>query len=765
MTARLPRGAALGAGLLGALIPLGLIWIPPLRHYHVPAVTMSSATAHSVMQSMNPAACGEFAQFDILPLGLPALADAQAPIDSATRRLLDSLDRGVLSLPFGVRLPFDATFSAADLAQPDTYLKLNVAGLAVPKALIWAWQRTGDRIWLLRAPRSVDSWWAVERHTVLPRDLQWNDHAIAARAMTLSRYLCAMRSQPTFTDSAAADVLVMLATSGERLTKPASFTFRTNHGVMQNIALLDIAASFPQMPQSARFADTARARLDAQLPYFLGPEGVVFEHSAHYHLWGTALVHMVIRFYEALGIPVSADLSRRYASAVDFSRQLLRLDGSLPSWGNSFRGTRGSEVPPELAEILDTTQDRQRLMRSRASATWAPTSGVATWWAFGSSAAQRGSVASQTLVSWADFATQAHKHADDMSVLAWTSRSDLFIASGYWPNDSPEYEDAYGWAGSNAPHFVGESEDVSPVASSSAVRPRGRTLVLGSASSSALEFLDLERTAADGGRLRRQVLFARPDIWIVVDAASGASAREFETSWLLDPALSPKPAASDGSFTLETPSGPVAQVDLAGCAGGSLHVERGSRSPFSGWTAADGVVTPATALRRRCPTGGHATMVLRATPAISGDSARSPALRVEYESAEHWRVRRASTGDVVVGREGTRLVTTPQDATACRGDCAGVAIRPDSGSNQARARIDSLYFAMQSRYTPFHDLLPLRVRLTQAIIVLWIAQLVVALGAVALSRRRFTHLVTIVSALSIVGWVVVAMWLRVAYLR
>ena len=157
-------------------------------------------------------------------------------------------------------------------------------------------------------------------------------------------------------------------------------------------------------------------------------------------------------------------------------------------------------------------------------------------------------------------------------------------------------------------------------------------------------------------------------------------------------------------------------------------------------------------------------MVLRATPAVSGDSARSAALRVDYESAEHWRVRRASTGDVVVGRAGSRLVTMPQAATACR-DCAGVEIRPDSGSNQARARIDSLYFAMQSRYTPFHELLPLRVRLTQAIIVLWIAQLVVALGAVVLSRRRFPHLVTIVSALSIVGWVVVALWIRLTYLR
>ena len=763
MTGRSLRGAIVGAGLLGVLIPLGLIWIPPLRHYHVSAPSMSPATAHDVMQAIHPAACGELAQFDILPLGLPPLHDASAPIDSATQGRLDSLDRGVLTLPFGVRLPFDSTFSAADFAQPDTYLKLNVAGLAVPKALLWAWQRTGDAKWLLRAQRYVDSWWMVERRTILPRDLQWNDHAIAARVMTLTRYLCAMRSVPTFSDSAAADALVMLATSGERLAKPASFTFRTNHGVMQNIALLDIAASFPRLPQSARFADTARVRLNAQLPYFIGPEGVVFEHSAHYHLWGTALVHMVIRFYETLGIPVPPDLALRYAKAVDFSRQLLRLDGSLPSWGNSFRGAHGSEVPADLSEVLDTTGDLRRPMRPRASATWAPTSGVTTWWAFGSPAV-RTPAASQTLVSWADFATQAHKHADDMAVLVWTARSDIFIASGYWPNDSPQYEDAYGWAGSNAPHFVGESGDVSPIASSSAPRPRGRTVVLGSARSSALEFLDMERTAANGGRLRRQVLFARPDLWVVIDASDSA-AHEFEMSWLLDPALSPTPASSNESFTLATSSATVAQIDFAGCEGGSLHVERGSRFPFSGWTAADGAVTPTTALRRRCRSGDHATMVLRTAPAVSGDSARSPALRVEYESPERWRVRRASTGETVIGRDGTLLVTTSQKTVECRGGCDAVQVRADSGSNQARARIDSLYFAMQSRYTPFHELLPLRVRLTKAIVVLWIAQALVTLGALVLSRRRFPHLAASIAALSIVGWGAIALWLATAYLR
>ena len=761
MKRRARHAAVVSAGLLSVLIPLGLLWIPPLRHFHIPAASISPTVANGVLRGMNANACGELARFDLLPLGLPERRDSLAPIDPLARRLLDSLSRGVLPLQFGSRLIFSPTFAAADFGQPDSYLKLNVAGLAVPRALLWAWRTTRDPKWLALAHGYVDSWWKVERQTVLPRDFQWNDHAVAARALTLTAYLCAMRNQPQFTDSAAADVLTMLTTSGERLAKPEYFTFRTNHGVMQNIALLAIAANFPRLPQRARFADTARARLDAQLPYFVGPEGVVFEHSAHYHMWGTALLHMMLRYDEALGIPVPADRLLRYAKAVEFSRQLLRLDGSVPSWGNSFRGVRGSQVLAELSSIVDTTGDLQRQMELRAPATWAPTAGVAVWWASRPPVGTRAGLAAQTLVAWADFATQTHKHADDMSMLVWTARSDVLIASGYWPNDSPDYAQAYGWAGSNAPHFVGESGDVSPIPASSSPRPRGLTSVRGSASSPGVEFIDLERIAASGGRLRRQIVFVRPDLWVVVDAASGGQASEFETSWLLDPGLSVTPAVAGARFALDGFSGRVAQIDLAGCNGGSLHVERGSRAPFSGWTAADGPVAPTTALRRRCRTGDPSAMILRGAPPDGVDSRQPAPLVLEYMSPQRWLIRH-STGDTLVRRDSA---TVGVKGPACRDACI-IRIRGDSGSNQARARIDSLYFAMQRHYPPpFREMLSFRISATKYLGALLVAQMLVLLAAGRVARRWTTQPVVVISALAILGWILVTVRLWTAYLR
>src|SRR5262249_17961251 len=152
-------------------------------------------------------------------------------------------------------------------------------------------------------------------------------------------------------------------------------------------------------------------------------------------------------------------------------------------------------------------------LETRRRATWAPTSGVAVWWADKPASGTAPAFASQTLVGWADFAMQAHKHADDMSVFVWTTGSDILMGSGYWPNDSKQYDDAYGWAGADAPHFIGESQDVSPVPSSSSPRPRGHTVVHGSATSGGLEFIDMERTTTAGGHLRRQVALMRPDVW------------------------------------------------------------------------------------------------------------------------------------------------------------------------------------------------------------------------------------------------------------
>ena len=64
---------------------------------------------------------------------------------------------------------------------------------------------------------------------------------------------------------------------------------------------------------------------------------------------------------------------------------------------------------------------------------------------------------SQTVMALSFFQGHGHKHADELSILTWAHGKRWLTSTGYWPYGIPGDESAYGWRGSNAPHWVGES--------------------------------------------------------------------------------------------------------------------------------------------------------------------------------------------------------------------------------------------------------------------------------------------------------------------
>ena len=130
-------------------------------------------------------------------------------------------------------------------------------------------------------------------------------------------------------------------------------------------------------------------------------------------------------------------------------------------------------------------------------------------------------------------------------------------------------------------------------------------------------------------------------------------------------------------------------------------------------------------------------------------------------SPERWQILRVATGDTLLHRDGAVLRLRER---SCALECPTVSIVRDSVSNVARARIDSLYFAMQRHYAPFSEMLSFRIRLTKFIVVLWILQLVAAVLAIPLLRRWVSSPAVLVSAAAIAGWLLVTWLLHSAYL-
>ncbi len=738
-TAQSLRTAIVVLGVAAVLLPLAVIWVPELRHYYVATPKFDAAAANEVLASINPATCTEFARHDLMNLS----NTDQNAID----RAISALERNAVDLPDSPEIRFTPGFAPSDLVPNTSRGQLAIASLVVPDLMLRAWERTGSIEWLRAARDYIVGWWSFESRSVFPQGLQWNDHAVAARVFVLTRYLCAAKHLSEFRDPEAVRVLEMIFASGERLTKPSYYTYRTNHGIMQNLALLHIAASFPAAAQSKNFAEIGVTRLGEQLKFYVGPEGSILEHSAGYQAFGVELLGMVIRYFQALSKPLPDETAERYTKSVEFFAQLRRPDGTLPSWGNTSRADRAPRVLVGRDARANPRLEPLEIWPNPSPTTWAPVSAVAIWWDGGSQADRP---SAQTLVTWANFATQAHKHADEMSILVWTERSDVLVASGYWPYDAPHRHEAVGWAGSNAPRYVGEDSN-----------RRGQARLLGFASSPSLELVDMERTAASGAKLRRQVIYLRPSRWIVLDttsATSATSAGEFEVTWIFDSQLRAELTADNKHLLLRDARGPVARADFAGCEQGGTHLLEGSIEPFGGWTAWYGGVRPAPALLRRCSAMNHASFVLRAAESASDPDEE---LVTSIESPDQWEIRASTATRTLVSRRGELLDLSP---ALCGDNCQPLRVMDGSHYEKEQDSINSAYKRMSRTYARFNESwLDFRVKSSKAVLAAWVAQLGLMILSVTLLRRWVRHPAATLACLAIVFWISFAVWLETVY--
>ncbi|HKZ73702.1 MAG TPA: heparinase II/III family protein [Steroidobacteraceae bacterium] len=716
-----PFSIAVAVG--GPLLALSVVFFPELRHYRVPdaevprtaAAAMQSRERLRLIEDLSSTDLGRFA----------TLPDAEVAAMAA------ALARGAPALGGDIRLA--PRFDAADLAAPSSPVQLDVAGLTVPDLYLRAARITGRREHAELAASYLRNWWSYERRSWLPTGLQWNDHALAARVFVLSRFWAATQSSAAAAADDARWVLDAVAASADRLAKPESFTFRTNHGLMQTLALFHVAACFPELPRSGDYRRVARERLERQLAWYLSPEGVVLEHSAGYHTFGVELLRAAQRYLTVLALPAPWQLDARVELAERFAAALRRPDGTLPAIGDTIRRQGARTAPSGAASMI------------------APISGYAILWQSGGGG-EAVSGASQLVATWSHFATEAHRHADDMSVVVWSRGRDWLIGSGYWPYDSSERAAAVSWAGANGPH--GRDEP--------APAPQSTRLV-GFAEEGPLAALELVRRGARQIDYRRQVVQLADALWLILDSTEGSDAAAVETVWTIAPDVAvTRGDGSPAGFLLTAADGTRAALTLwSGARDFEVESMRGgSRAPI-GWTAVDGEVRPTPAIVTTVPTGAYAATLLDA--ALAG--AARPSARLEWTSARRWRIE--------YERGAHRYSVERQDALLdVRDSAAAAATRvlelsaPGREVARARARIDAAFLEARATAARYNETyLPYRFAVARFI---GIGGAVTGAGLIllALAQRRLRLNGAIAWGARIAAaaaWLGFAAWLRWAY--
>ncbi len=641
-----------------------------------------------------------------------------------------------------------ARFSAQDVLAGPPQIALAMSSLAVPEFMVRAYAKTRDQHYLKAAVEYVRGWADYERSVVVPPEgLFWNDHAIAARALVLTELWFHYRGtgNTSYDPDFAYELMELVDRYGQLLGRQVLYTYRSNHGAMQNLVLMVLSLAFPELEHAPEWAETGYRRFVEHMQYFIGRDGVISEHSPGYQPFGMALIAASLRCATLLGKTVPADLAERYEQSKIYYAQLRRPDGTVPMIGDTDRVPTRSLAPRHLPD--GGYGPLEPLVTGKpAPLTLHPDGGVLIWW-HGLEDWPNAQALSQLAVTWSNWPSRVHKHADEGSLVLWSGGRQWIGNAGYFPYyDTTGRLMAEGWPGSNAPHLVGEAQD-----SERTTRP------LRHIATSRLAFMELERTRPDGFAARRQILRYSADLWLVIDSFTDAHAREVNTVWTTHPRLSAAEAGIADAFTLSRP-GEAASMELAfaGAPGHEVTLHRGSRSPHIGWAIAENQAvtpTPAFLVRQRSDSGWS---MMVAAPSERGRPGLAGAPRMEsWSGPERWSLRlETRDGLIAISRNGADLrLTGPTGAAEA---VAGAVLAPAH-----RATMEAAYHRVAasgaSRW--YEDFIPYRFRASYLVLGLALGQLIV-FAAVSRIAPRYSALL---AGLAAVCWIATGAWLNFVY--
>jgi len=725
-----------GWGLIGPLLAVMVTWLPPIMATRFdPVAPPTQREMEELRATPSDAVLAEIRSRGVAAQGLEGLA---APV---IVRIAEGVLLGRLELP-GQSYPVDVPFDPDGDVLGTTSRHFQLCSLIVPSVLARAYSVSGETRFLEAAVQYVLDWSRFEAALWLPRGYVFNDHRIAARAIVVTEIWRLYRSSGVFEPGVAIELLQYVQRLAGLLRKPELYTYWTNHGLMQSLSLLHLAVAFPLLPDAALNARIGSERILGQFPYYINEEGVVLENSAGYQKTGLQILAAGQSYLALLGKPMPTDMMDRMQRGLRFNAALRRPDGTLPPIGDTHDDPSG---PPAVA----ATGRGSPLVVPEDPITMAPAAGVAVLWR---NLERWPDVTelSQAVMTWGNFPTKTHKHADDLGLSLWAGGVQWVRSVGYLPYDDEGIrESAIGWRSSNAPHWVGEDPAIERSAS-----------LLSSVRAGQEAYLDVSRPGAAGSGIRRQLLQFGEGAWLSIDSFESPAPREAEIIWRFSPAISLRPLGSAG-YLLEKAGAPVAMaVHFDGSAAWKAEADASGTATWNSGVFSAGRVTQSPAIRLTA-SGTEPVLLtvfeLRESVVAEGDVTAAASL--EWSAPERWAVsiKGSQAGEKILSRSDGRL------------SLAGSDLKPESWASSselgqaATVRADlaaraALQDATRRYGTRFEPMLERRAKVSAVVVACGLIQIVLFVMA---RRRAWWQLLF---ATSTVSWIALAAFLHLDFL-
>lgn len=337
--------------------------------------------------------------------------------------------------------------------------------LTVLNQLTQAYNKTNNRAYLQYGERLIKSWTKAHPASNYKR-LRWgyNDQGTAIRVFHLLNYWdvykkTALHKDPAFTEL----MLKTIYEHAEILAAPDFYKERHNHGIFQDMALTAIAQSFPEFDQSLNWQTLASNRLQAQIAHSISPAGIHLEHSPGYQVY---VYHTFARFLtwaEAnnFTLPSRIDDIREIPEQLAY---MMKPNRTLPIFGDTAGHLRAMNIIPNTADYPHLAFAVSGGVEGEAPTLLAKQLGsqysfMREYW---SKPPLAFSGATQVMMT-AGYHSNAHKHADDLSIDVYGLARDFLVETGrYGYSNRPERREVFKAEAHNTVHRYGEGLDLSP---------------------------------------------------------------------------------------------------------------------------------------------------------------------------------------------------------------------------------------------------------------------------------------------------------------
>ncbi|MCF2132034.1 heparinase II/III family protein [Strepomyces sp. STD 3.1] len=422
--------------------------------------------------------------------------------------------------------------------------------------LLNAYEETGKLEYLEKANFFVFGWIKSNREIYDSKsEFAWNDHGTANRVLNLIQFWKSYRESSLYKETDAKELIYSLVQHGNYLNHDGNYT-KSNHGIMQDQALMELSVLFPQLPKAKEWFEKADNRLLESVERDVAQDGVHKEHSPSYHTMVKGLFTDIKGFMEHYD-RYHGEFDTALEKMEKYQEYIIMPDKKYPTVGDS-ENTKvyGVNEVPILKDAV-FKDGGVAFFRNNWSTAENPLYFMFT----------------------AAFHSGVHKHADDLSFILSYGQTNYFVDSGKYNYAS---KDPYRQYVTSV--FAHNSIAVNGKSYEPDTRRIGQSEITGFESTPSYSFVSGRHTLYDNVKIERTVIYLKPNNIVIHDQILSDEENKYSQIFNVGENVEVN-KISNQEFLLEskvdTTSIKLTQLssdDLEG-----VDIYNGSEDPIRGW--------------------------------------------------------------------------------------------------------------------------------------------------------------------------------------